>query len=71
MEVNGQLHAPATLPLHGKVSGPQSRYGPCGEEKINHAWNRTPVVQLVARHYVDLAIQAVWDLIGNTIYSLG
>jgi hypothetical protein len=58
MEVSGQLHAPAalysgkessTVPIDKRLSGPQNRSGPGGDEIISAAAvNRTPVVQPVA-----------------------
>jgi hypothetical protein len=43
MEVSGQLHVPAALPREKeplvpitRLSGPQNRYGRCGEEKNSH-----------------------------------
>jgi hypothetical protein len=55
MDVSGQLHAPAILPIGKEPPGPfQIRYGCHGEEKnFAHAWNRTPAVQTIVRRYID------------------
>jgi hypothetical protein len=60
MEVSGQLHSPAALPLQGKISwypldrmvdGTQSLYGRGGEEKNSHALPgfEPPIIQPVAQ----------------------
>jgi hypothetical protein len=46
-------------PLDRRLGGPQSRSGHRLEEKsLASAWDRTPVVQSVLRHYTDLATPA-------------
>jgi hypothetical protein len=64
MEVSGQLHDPAALPLGkeppvpiGQAAGwPQSRPGSYGEEKTLVATrNQTPTAQPIARRYIPQA----------------
>jgi hypothetical protein len=67
MEVSGQLQAPAALPpvkeppipLDRKLSGPQSRYGQCGEVQIldpTGTRNSYPsIVQPVASRYSQIS----------------
>jgi hypothetical protein len=62
MEVSGQLHSPAALPLakepwyplDRRLGESQSRSGRCGEEKnLAPAGNRIPAVQTIVRRYTD------------------
>jgi hypothetical protein len=72
MEVSGQLHAPATLPL-GKsypsarrLGGPQSQSGCCGEEKnLAPAGNRTPAFQPIAHRYTSCTVTIPWNLLND------
>jgi hypothetical protein len=65
MKVSGQLQGPAALPrrnrprypLDGRVGGPRSRSGRCGEEEnLAPVGIRTPAVQSVTRRYTDSPI---------------
>jgi hypothetical protein len=70
LEVSGQLHAPAALPLgksprypfYRRLGGPQSRSGRYGEDKIlDRSGTRTPapsVIEPVASRYTDYAVPA-------------
>jgi hypothetical protein len=78
MELNGQLHAPATLhpgkesryPLDRRLGGPQTRSWRYGEDKnLTRAGNQTPAVQPVARRYTGWAIQAL-NVITVTLLTL-
>lgn len=62
MKVKGQPHAQVALPkgkisrypLNGRLGGPQSQPGRCGEEQIFFpAGNRTPAVESAAYHFID------------------
>jgi hypothetical protein len=67
--VSDQRHVPFVIypreknyryPLYRRLGGPQSRSGHRGQRKnpLTSAWNRTPVVQSVARQYTDRATLA-------------
>jgi hypothetical protein len=83
LEVSGQLHAPAALPLgksprypfYRRLGGPQSWSGWYGEVNIfDPTGTRTPaplVVQPVASHYTDWAIPAPLHSFTNRYYSKG
>jgi hypothetical protein len=59
MEVSGQLHTPAALPLGERAPGShwiQGWVGPRAD--LEAAGNRTPAVQPVDRRYPDSAVPA-------------